>query len=174
MFVCKTFQYLCIISLHKRLPKCVWGVNKQLSTEKRVETYISGSDISPPIDPYMRDFRGPSSNLLWYENNTKTRPEPCKNTSSLSSIKLYWKPKSERDSLGCSSFALNTNIHLWIIMTDLIKVIQYVYFIQVIVLRHSYDFFLVFHVYLYFLIDKCPFLDDLEREVVNLEKKDDN
>ena len=47
------------------------------------------------------------------------------------------------------------------------------YFIQAIVLRHSYDFLLGFHVYLYFLIDKYPFLDDLEREVVNLENKDD-
>ena len=47
------------------------------------------------------------------------------------------------------------------------------YFIEVIVLRHSYNFLLVFHVYLNFLIDKCPFLDDLEREVVNLENKDD-
>ena len=69
---------------------------------------------------------------------------------------------------------LEHQIHLWIItITDLIKVIQYVYFIQAIVLRHSYDFLLVFHVYLYFLIDKYPFLDDLEREVVNLENKDD-
>ena len=58
-FFCKIFQYLSVISLHKRLPNCVEGVNKQLSTEKWGKP-ISGSDISPPLHPYTLDVRGPS------------------------------------------------------------------------------------------------------------------
>lgn len=49
-FFCQIFQYLSVISLHKRLSNCVEGVNKQLSTEKWGKP-ISGSDISPPLHP---------------------------------------------------------------------------------------------------------------------------